>query len=68
VIFFPSAIQVTITIDAEAQKLIELAKEMKAKMANTAQTARWHEKYLRHNLQYIYTLKAPQLGGSHGSE
>jgi hypothetical protein len=32
--------------------------------------ARWHEKYSRHGLLYIYIyiLRAPQLRGSHGSE
>jgi hypothetical protein len=34
-----------VATDAKAQKSIELAKEKKAKMANTVQTARWHEKY-----------------------
>jgi hypothetical protein len=34
-----------VAADGEAQKSIELAKEKKVRMANTAQTARWHEKY-----------------------
>jgi hypothetical protein len=60
--------------NAKAQKSIELTKEKKAKMAITAQIARWHEKYSQHSLLYIYIyiyiyiLRAPQLGGSHGSE
>jgi hypothetical protein len=44
-----------VAADAEAQKSIKLAKEKKARMANTVQTTRWHEKYLRHNLLYIYS-------------
>jgi hypothetical protein len=43
-----------VTADAEAQKSIELTKE-KAKTTITAQTARWHGKYSRHNLLYIYS-------------
>jgi hypothetical protein len=34
-----------VVANAEAQKSIELAKEKKAKIAITAQTTRWHEKY-----------------------
>jgi hypothetical protein len=44
-----------VAVDAEAQKSIKLAKEKKARMANTAQIARWYEKYSRHSLLYIYT-------------
>ena len=44
-----------VAADAEAQKSIELAKEKKARMANTAQTTRWHEKYSWHSLLYIYS-------------
>jgi hypothetical protein len=51
-IFFSSAIRVMVVADAEAQKSIELAKEKKARIANTAQTARCHEKYSRHSLIY----------------
>jgi hypothetical protein len=40
--------------NAKAQKSIELTKEKKAKMAITAQIARWHEKYSQHSLLYIY--------------
>jgi hypothetical protein len=57
-----------VAVDAEAQNSIDLAKEKKVRTANTAQTARWHKKYSRHSLIYIYILRAPQLGGSHGSE
>jgi hypothetical protein len=48
--------------DAEAQKSIELVKEKKAKMANAAQTARWHEKYSRHSLLYIYSEPHSSVG------
>jgi hypothetical protein len=34
-----------VAADAEAQRSMELAKEKKVRMTNTAQTARWHEKY-----------------------
>jgi hypothetical protein len=44
-----------VAANVEAQKSIELAKEKKAKMAITAQTARGHEKYSRYNLLYIYS-------------
>jgi hypothetical protein len=56
-IFFSSAIWMMVVADVKAQKSIELAKEKKARMANTAQIARWHEKYSRHNLLYIYTQR-----------
>jgi hypothetical protein len=51
-----------VAADAEAQKSIELAKEKRARMANTAQTTRWHEKYLRHNLLYIYIEPHSSVG------
>jgi hypothetical protein len=50
-----------VAADAEAQKSIELAKD-KARMANTTQTARWHEKYSRHNLLYIYSDPHSSVG------
>jgi hypothetical protein len=54
-----------IAANAKAQKSIELAKEKKAKMAITTQTARWHEKYSRHNLLYIYSKPHERELGLH---
>jgi hypothetical protein len=51
-----------VAANAEAQKSIELAKEKKAKMAITAQTARWHEKYSQHILLYIYSEPHSSMG------
>jgi hypothetical protein len=48
--------------NAEAQESIELAKDKKTKMAITTQTARWHEKYSRHNLLYIYSEPHNSVG------
>jgi hypothetical protein len=50
-----------VAANAEAQRSIKLAKE-KAKMAITAQTTRWHEKYSRHNLLYIYSEPHSSVG------
>jgi hypothetical protein len=33
-----------VTANAEAQKSIELTKRIRAKIATTTQTAKWHEK------------------------
>jgi hypothetical protein len=51
-----------VAADTEAQKSIELAKEKKARMVDIAQTARWHEKYSRHSLLYIYSEPHNSMG------
>jgi hypothetical protein len=43
-----------VAADAEAQKSIKLAREKKARMSNTVQIARWHEK-TRDIASYTYT-------------
>jgi hypothetical protein len=48
--------------NVEAQKSTELTKEKKAKMAITAQIARWHEKYSGHSLLYIYSEPHNSVG------
>jgi hypothetical protein len=50
-----------VAADIEAQKSINLAKE-KAKTAIIAQTARWHGKYSRHSLLYIYSEPYSSVG------